>query len=217
MSLKLDSMKKAPLIMLLLGGVLVASCAANKLLDTARHELETATVCCAGYEQFDFKPLEFRETDRIIINRESPVFQFDTGKSYFKAFRLPATEKSYSIIVGSDFAEQVTRSGTSFVFSPVVMFLDADYRVTRKVDKGFAAVVPSGNSMNNAKLEARIAMGPRAADERYMVIYTTTALLNRTTTLRVYKYARWGTIEDNYAVPNAPTGELNISLEPERS
>jgi len=215
MSLKLDFMKKAPLIMLLFAGV--ASCAAVNPLDKVRQELNAAEVCCMGYEQFNFKPLDFRETERIIINRESPVFQFDTGKSYFKAFRLPAAGKSYSIIVGSYFAEQVTRSGTSFVFSPVVMFLDADYRVTRKVDKGFAAVVEAGNSMNNAKLEARIAMSPRAADERYMVIYTTTALLNQTTTLRVYKYARWGTIEDNYPVPNAPTGELNVSLVPERS
>jgi maltose operon protein len=165
-----------------------------------------------GYEQFNFVPLNVGDSESLTINRSSPAFLFETGKSYFKAFRLPAAGKSYSIIVGSYFAEQVTRSGTSFVFSPVVMFLDADYRVTRKVDKGFAAVVEAGNSMNNAKLEARITMSPRAADERYMVVYTTTALLNQTTTLRVYKYARWGTIEDNYPVPNAPTGELNVSL-----
>jgi maltose operon protein len=203
-------MKRAPFIMLLLAGV--ASCAAVKPLDKVRQELNAAEVCCAGYEQFNFKPLEFGESERIIINRESPVFQFDTGKSYFQAFRLPATGKSYSIIVGSYFIEQVTRSGTSFVFSPVVMFLDADFRVTRKVDKGFAAAVDAGNSMNNATLEGRIAMGPRAANEKYMVIYTTTALLNQMTTLKVYKYARGGTMEDHYPVPNAPVGELKVSL-----
>lgn len=205
-------MKKAPLIILLLAGILVSSCASDKPVDPVKSELETAAVCCEKYQQFYFQPLKLGATESFTIDRSSTAFLFDDGKSYFKAFSLPVAGKSYFIIVSSYFVEQVTRSGTSFVFSPVVMFLDADYRVTRKVDKGFAAVVQVGNSMNNAKLEARITMSPRAADERYMVIYTTTALLNQTTALKVYKYARSGTIEDDYPVQNAPIGRFQVSL-----
>ena len=195
-----------------LAASLVSSCAAVKPLEKDRQELAAAQTCCESYAQFHFKPLDFRETERIIINRESPVFQFDTGKSYFQAFSLPMPGKSYSIIVSSYLVEQKTRSGTSYVFSPVVMFLDADYRVTRKVDKGFAAVVNAGNSINDAKLEVSITINPRAANERFMVIYTTMALLNQVTSLKVYKYAKYGTIEDSYPVPNSPIGELQISL-----
>ncbi|MGH8752585.1 MAG: MalM family protein [Burkholderiales bacterium] len=204
-------MKKATTI-LLLTGALVSSCATDQPVDPARSELETAAVCCERYEQFYFQPLKLGATESVTIDRISPTFLFDGGKSYFKAFSLPVAGKPYFVIVSSYFVEQVTRSGTSFVFRPVVMFLDADYRVTRLVDKGFVAVVNAGNSMNDATLEMEIAMNPRAADERFMVIYTTTALLNQATTLKVYKYARGETIEDKYPVANAPIGRLQVNL-----
>ncbi|MGH8711157.1 MAG: MalM family protein [Burkholderiales bacterium] len=204
-------MKKATTI-LLLTGALVSSCATDQPVDPARSELETAAVCCERYEQFYFQPLKLGATESVTIDRSSPTFLFDDGKSYFKAFSLPVAGKSYFIIVSSYFVDKEKRSGEPYVFSPVVMFLDADYRVTRLVDKGFVAVVNAGNSMNHATLEMEIAMNPRAADERFMVIYTTTALLNQATTLKVYKYARGETIEDKYPVANAPIGRLQVNL-----
>ena len=205
-------MKKTTFIILLLTGVLASSCAADKPVDPARSELETAAVCCEKYEQFYFQPLKLGATESVTINRSSPAFLFDGGKSYFKAFSLPAAGKPYFVIVSSYFVDKEKRSGEPYIFSPVVMFLDADYRVTRKVNNGFVAPINSGNSMNHATLEMEIAMNPRAADERFMIIYTTTALLNQATTLKVYKYARGGTIEDKYPVSNAPIGRLQVNL-----
>lgn len=204
-------MKKVSLIILLLAGVLVSSCAADKPVDPARSELETAAVCCERYEQFYFQPLKLGATESFTMDKSSPVFLFDGGKSYFKAFSLPAAAKPYFVILSSYFIDKEKRSGEPYIFSPVVMFLDADYRVTRKVDNGIVIPINSGNSMNHATLEMEIAMNPRAADERFVVIYTTTALLSQATTLKVYKYAR-ARIEDGYPVQNAPIGRLQVNL-----
>lgn len=204
-------MKKA-LIILLLAGVLVASCAAVKPLDKDRQELNAAEVCCTGYEQFNFVPLNVGDSESLTINRSSPAFLFETGKSYFQAFRLPVANKPYAVIIQSHFVENRTRSGASYVFSPAVVFLDAGYRVTRRLDKALNAGIGAGDSLGTANLELQIRIDPRSTEDRFMVIYTTTTLLDKPTILRVYKYARGGTIEDHYPVPNAPVGELKVSL-----
>ena len=204
-------MKKTTLIILLLAHVLVSSCASDKPVDPAKSELETAAVCCEKYQQFYFQPLKLGATESFTIDRSSTTFLFDGGKSYFKAFSLPVAGKSYFVIVSSYFVDKEKRSGEPYIFSPVVMFLDADYRVTRKVDNGIVIPINSGNSMNHATLEMEIAMNPRVADERFMIIYTTAALLNQATDLKVYKYG-YGRIEDDYPVQNAPIGRLQVSL-----
>ena len=205
-------MKKAKLIILLLAGILVYSCAADKPVDPVRSDLETAAVCCERYEQFNFQLLKLGATESITIDRSSPAFVFDGGKSYFKAFSLPVAGKSYFVIVSSHFVDKEKRSGTPYIFSPVVMFLDADYRVTRKAEKGFVNPVNSGNSMNQATLEVEIAINPRAANERFMVVYTTKALLNQMTLLKVNKYSPVGWFQEDYPVQNAPFGKLQVNL-----
>lgn len=195
-----------------LAALLAWSCAAVQPLDKDRQELNAAEVCCMGYEQFNFVPLNVGDSQNLTINRSSPAFLFETGKSYFQAFRLPVANKPYAVIIQSHFIETRTRSETSYVFSPAVVFLDAGYRVTRRLDKSLNAAVGTGDSLGTANLELQIRIDPRSAEERFMVIYTTATLLDKPTILGVYKYARGGTIEDHYPVPNAPVGELKVSL-----
>jgi len=205
-------MKIITLIILQLTGVLVSSCAADKPVDPVKSDLETAAVCCERYEQFYFQPLKLGATESFTIDRSSTAFLFDGGKSYFKAFSLPVAGKPYFVIVSSYFVDKEKRSGEPYIFSPVVMFLDADYRVTRKVDNGIVIPINAGNSMNQATLEMEIAMNPREANERFMIIYTTAALINQATILKVNKNATIGWIVDDYLVHNASIGRLQVNL-----
>ena len=205
-------MKKTTLIVLQLTSVLASSCAADKPVDPVKSELESAAVCCERYEQFYFQPLKLLATESFTIDHGSHAFLFESGKSYFKAFSLPVAAHPYSVIVSSYFVDKEKRSGEPYIFSPVVMFLDADYRVTRKVDNGIVIPINSGRSMNHATLEIEIAMNPRAANERFMVIYTTPALLNEMTILKVLKTSIIGVFEDYYPVHNAPIGKLQVNL-----
>jgi maltose operon periplasmic protein len=205
-------MKKTIPIVLLFASVLLSSCASDKPLSPAKSELETAAVCCEKYQQFYFQQLKLGASESFTIDQSSPAFMFDSGKSYFKAFSLPTAGKSYFIIVSSYFVDKEERSEEPYIFSPVVMFLDADYRVTRKVDTGIVIPINSGNSMNHTSLDIEIAMNPRTADEKFMVIYTTTALLKQATLLKVNKNTMLGWIVDQYAVRNAPIGRFQVNL-----
>jgi len=204
-------MKKTTLS-LLLAGVLVSSCATDKPVDPVKSELESAAVCCERYEQFYFQPLKLGASESFTIDRGSHAFLFDGDKSYFKAFSLPVAAKPYFVIVSSYFVDKEKRTGEPYIFSPVVMFLDADYRVTRKIDEGVVNPIEAGNSMNHATLEMEIVMNPRAANERFMVIYTTPALLNQATILKVKKISIIGWTIDDYPVHNAPIGKLQVNL-----
>ena len=204
-------MKKTTLS-LLLTGVLVSSCAADKPVDPVKSELESAAVCCERYEQFYFQPLKLGASESFTIDRGSHAFLFDGDKSYFKAFSLPVAAKPYFVIVSSYFVDKEKRTGEPYIFSPVVMFLDADYRVTRKIDEGVVNPIEAGNSMNHATLEMEIVMNPRAANERFMIIYTTPALLNQATILKVKKISIIGWTIDDYPVHNAPIGKLQVNL-----
>jgi len=204
-------MKKTTLS-LLLTGVLVSSCATDKPVDPVKSELESAAVCCERYEQFYFQPLKLGASESFTIDRGSHAFLFDGDKSYFKAFSLPVAAKPYFVIVSSYFVDKEKRTGEPYIFSPVVMFLDADYRVTRKIDEGVVNPIEAGNSMNHATLEMEIVMNPRAANERFMVIYTTPALLNQATILKVKKISIIGWTIDDYPVHNAPIGKLQVNL-----
>ena len=181
-------------------------------MGNARRELGSAPVCCEKYEQFDFQPLKPNNTESVTIDTGSPAFTFDSGKSYFKAFRLPVRGKSYFIVVKSYFVDKEKRSGEPYIFRPMVMLLDANYRVTRKVDNGIVIPINSGNSMNQTWLEMEIKVNPHAADERFVVIYTTAALLNELTILKVLKTSIIGVFEDDYPVHNGAIGKLQVEL-----
>jgi hypothetical protein len=191
--------------------LLLTCCATVGPLDTARRGLDAAAACCSSYAQIHYEPLVIGSAENITIDGGSPAYPFDTGKSYFKAYRLPVTAKPYAVFIHSFVVESQSRSGDSYVFRPVVMFLDAGFNVTRTLEKDFDASINSGDSLNQASLQMRIAVNPRALYERYMVIYTTAERLGQATLLKVYKYARYGTIIDKYPLPNAPIGELKVN------
>jgi maltose operon protein len=206
-------MKKARLNILLLACVLVSSCATDKPVNPVSRDLESAAVCCTKYEEFHFQELKLNDNESFAIDTGSPAFKFDGGESYFKAFSLPVQGRSYFIVVSSYFVDKDKRSDAPYIFSPVVMMLDAEFQVTRKVDSGVVTPINAGNSMNQATLEMEIRVNPRAADERFMVVYTRTNLLNQVTILKVLKTNLVGQVfEDHYPVQNAPVGKIQVEL-----
>ncbi|HYA21497.1 MAG TPA: MalM family protein [Burkholderiales bacterium] len=192
--------------------VLACSCQTNQPVSPARRDLESAAVCCQGYEKFDFQALKLGDSESFIINTASPAFNFASGKSYFKAFRLPIQARSYFIVVNSYFTDKDNLSRSPYIFHPVVALLDAQYRVTRTIDQGIVNPIESGNSMNNASLEIEIRVNPQVVDERFMVIYTTPDFLNQVTNLLVSKNSMVGWIVTSYEVQNAAVGRLQAQL-----
>jgi len=158
---------------------LLASCAALEPapLEETMRSLDAAKTCCASPKEFRYEPLPPLDSRRFEIGVESPAFEFPTGKSYFKAFALPAYTAAYSITIES-FEGSHSPAGrvphSASVFVPAAMFLDTSYVVTRVVDEAaFRRVDGSLLPRQALRLEATISIGPENAQERYLVIFTT--------------------------------------------
>lgn len=173
---------------LVAASLLLASCAALEpapLEDTMR-SLDAAKTCCASPKEFKYEPLPPLDSRRFEISVESPAFEFPTGKSYFKAFALPAYAAPYSITIES-FEGWHSPAGrapySASVFAPVAMFLDTGYAVTRVVDEvSFKRVDGSLLPREALRLEATVAVGPENSQERYIVIFTARRALGGITT-----------------------------------
>jgi len=190
---------------------LVASCASPQRrvdsqgrthFDTPPEELErlrSAPVCCRTFAQFPFEPLDLRKGGRISfrIDHASPAFNFDWGKSYFKAFSLPPAKEYYSMVVES-----------SGYFAHAALTLDADFRVMsdwRARDRlAFNAV----GRFPIAYLRREVVIRPA---DRYLVIFTTDELLRSATVTRETLKLGLGESTSTHVHWHSPTGQLSIT------
>ena len=158
--------------------LLLPACAAlNPLsLEETIRAVDSAKSCCASMKQFAYEPLPPLESMWFAINVESPAFEFPTGKSYFKAFELPAYSGSYTITIKSYSGMHGPATApphSASVLVPVALLLDTDYAVTRVVDEvSFKRVDGSLLPLETLRLEATISVGPENSQERYIVIST---------------------------------------------
>ena len=148
--------------------------------------LDAARSCCKSPKEFEYEPLSPLDSTRFEISAESPAFEFPTGKSYFKAFALPAYAAPYSITIESFHGSHSPGGEVPYsasVFMPVAMFLDTGYAVTRVVDEAsFKRVDGSLLPLETLRLEATISVGPENSQERYLVIFTPRRALGGITT-----------------------------------
>ncbi len=93
-----------------------------------RKLLDAAPACCGTMSEFAVVPLALGRSSTAEIMRGQGVFDFPTGKSYFRAFQLPEYLKPYVIRLHS----QVMPSGIPHrlrVFVPSAILLDRDYHI----------------------------------------------------------------------------------------
>lgn len=129
--------------------------------------LQQAPVCCNGYAEFNYVPLEIDQPKSVRFAKDSPAFAFDTGKSYFYAARLPPFSAPLLLTIESEGV--VAGEGRTSVFRPEVMLLDDGYRMTRRI---------AGDTFkrsNTAMLSGGVFINQDNAAETYVVIFTRTA------------------------------------------
>src|SRR3990167_3785288 len=94
-------------------GLLLAGCAGDSLRrvdalsqapaplnisqDSAVQALKAAPNCCSGLNTLPYTPLEPGFSGNVVIDRHAPAFEFKTGKSFFRAFKLPQNSRSFEI------------------------------------------------------------------------------------------------------------------------
>lgn len=144
----------------------------------ALHDLDAAQVCCTSLRDLPYTPLPVDFSGNVVIDRSAPAFQFDSGKSFFRAFELPLDSRSFEIRLYSEAGKTV--------LAPSAMLLDSHFRVTRLLGRE-DFVYQAAAGLKGDSLDARLRIDRLYRDnpgnERYLILYTAEQDLAGQTTL----------------------------------
>jgi maltose operon protein len=155
----------------------------------SRAVLNAAAVCCDDLAQLRFEPVDIENSKYYPVNRSSQAFDFTSGKSFVRAFRLPDSLERATVTLSA--------VAGATVFVPTVLILDDDFRVSRSIDSDNFVYTPAG-FMEPQRLRGRFHLdrrrGGELANERYFIVFTTDADLRGSTQMiseaRLYARAR---------------------------
>jgi len=167
-----------------------------------RSELLKAAPCCPSASALPFSVLPPDTTLELEISRESPVFHFAAGRSYFAAFHLStSTARHLAFRVRAQGLTSITES----TFCPTVLFLDEAFGTLSDTDVGIAYVMPQ-----DAIRGYFVGAVPVPAQARHVVIYSTKALT--ADSVPIPRYEPMTRRFEASTIPCAPTGKLSIFL-----
>lgn len=158
----------------------VASCASMVSYETAKESLQSAPSCCESLAQFQYEPLAEGEGVSFKLDASSQAFEFETGKSYFKAFRLPAKALPYQIKITS-YAIGM-HINKAHIFYPQVDLLDDRFSIIEPSVPGEFMLRKAGFNETLAetgglavKLEGTVLVDN--PDAKYVLVFTTRELM----------------------------------------
>lgn len=198
--------------------ILVSSCASP--VPRFINELANTRICCERFSDMPYEKLSLKEDATFAIDEKSPVYEFKTGKSFFKAFELPCSEQPYSISLRSYLTGFDYR--TSYIFVPSVVLLNENFQIIRVIDQAhFEFAMPGfAEGQNfNAMLEGFIDVVSQGAKERYMIIYMDRTLwgkkvtMYRQTTIPIFISSIMATVPAGrkaFQVPASPVGRIRL-------
>ncbi len=132
----------------LLWSLLLAGCSLNpKQVDypmsfeQLTEELRIKEACCRDYAGFTYASLPVATAVEVRIDPASPSFGFDTGKSYFAAFRLEPDTRKKSLTLRSQMLRIGSEKTLEFFFKPAVLLLNDRFEVVRLVEMGLTDLV----------------------------------------------------------------------------
>ena len=136
-------------------------------------EYENTPICCSEYRQIAYETIGLPELKAFNLDKTSDMFSFETGRSYFKAFKLPQFAGTYRIEITSYALGNHEKN--AYIFAPQVMFLDSAFNITRIVSSdNFTYVEPyEGALWLSIALRGTIQVAKDNAGDVYMIIYTT--------------------------------------------
>jgi maltose operon protein len=208
--------------------ITAAGCAVP--LATVVENYQNAPVCCASVNEFHFERISPEEKTSFDLNENSPAYQFDSGKSYFKAFILPSAAGPYTITVQSYmFGESID---VAYIFAPQIVTLNEAFEPVRRTDPAIFRLKKAGFAETAKqtwglmyKLEGQVSFSEENRDEKYLIIFTTSELLKARTslsTMRTIPIILPGMVsaipagEREVLVPHSPAGRISLSIRREQ-
>lgn len=139
--------------------------------------LAAAKPCCEDPSRFSYAKLPADGSVDFTIGRDSPVFEFQSGRSFFHAFQLPALGGPYTLELRS-YVEAGKPTRDARVFYPVVAILTDDFLVSRATDLDFLRFdLPMLEQASAPAYRLAVPLDPANTRERYLVVFTPAPLL----------------------------------------
>lgn len=126
---------------------------------------EWSAMCCSHLSLAGLQDWITGREFRLLVDNESPVHDFATGKSHYRLVRLPDSEQA------RDFVIRLRSFAMDGLFVPSVAFLDNQLQPIRIVTDLIADFTPE-SWHRHGYLEAHIPVFPNEG-ERWMVLFTT--------------------------------------------
>lgn len=147
--------------------------------DVSRKLIE-APNCCASLAKLPYRDLNHDSSISSSLDARSPAFNFDTGKSFFAAYRIaglprPAMIEVSSFSVISFFLNPAMKG---LIFAPVVLVLDKDFQVRRILNPG----EPHSGCATNSSSEVyqlHVDITEPSDQAAYLVVLTTQEMLTQ--------------------------------------
>jgi hypothetical protein len=140
--------------------------------------VEATVPCCADPSQFGWQALPAKGSIDFAIDRKSPLFEFQSGRSFFHAFRLPSSGGPYTLELRS-FLKDAESPRSARVFFPVLAILTDDFLVSRATDlDSLRFDLPMLEQTIAPAYRVQLPMDPANTRERYLVVFTPTQLLS---------------------------------------
>jgi hypothetical protein len=138
--------------------------------------LASTKACCEDPSGFTYQPLPADGAVDFTIDRRSPLFEFQSGRSFFHAFRLPTSGKPYLVELRSFLDGRAPRDAR--VFYPVVAILTDDFLVSRATDlDALRFDLPMLERTTAPAYRLQVPLDPSSRRERYLVVFTPAPLL----------------------------------------
>src|SRR5512137_1455924 len=139
--------------------------------------LAQGTPCCDDPSRFGYDALPAEGSVDFTIDRGSPLFEFQSGRSFFRAFRLPTVGRPYTLELRS-FLDAAESPRTARVFYPVVAILTDDFLVSRATDlDALRFDLPMLEQTTSPAYRLQLPLDPANTRERYVIVFTPHPLL----------------------------------------
>lgn len=191
----------------------LVSCSASRMVrDEMYSPLNAAQACCQSPREFKYSPLPMG-TSTIEILTSDPVFVFETGRSFFKAFSLPTRDRALNIRITS--FNNPTVGG---FFQPDILLLDRTMNVAARIAAPLAQERPQRVGFFEVTISNVITVPADNDQFMYMVIRTTDDLLKSGISTVDTNIVPVGPFSVSFTQPgvlhNWPAGKLMLDITP---
>lgn len=206
-----------PLVLVLMT---VTSCATMVTHETAEESLRESRTCCESFAQLGYDQLAESGTVSFNLDASSRTYNFQTGKSYFKAFRLPARHLPYHIRISSFALGEVIMK--AHIFDPQIALLDDHYAIIKQsIDSDF--FLKKAGMKETLGLPIKLE-GDFLIDEpnaQYLLVFTTQEKMRATTPYETYTVkpvilpglvTAIPTGKEAIQIPHSPFGLLQLEV-----